>query len=94
MCYICRADVGREGYGHFCQHFRPEGREGGGCKECGRCDLYLEEEEGVVVERARQKAVAEWREMNAGSDVKGLEEVEKEVLGMRLGDLAGSGGVG
>ena len=73
---------------HFCQHFRSE--PGSKCTECERCDLYLEEEEGVVVERARRKAVKEWREMQmvGGGGVAGLEEVEREVLGAKgLGSI-------
>ena len=88
MCYVCRADIGKEGYMHFCQHFRSE--PGSKCTECERCDLYLEEEEGVVVERARRKAVKEWREMQmvGGGGVAGLEEVEREVLGAKgLGSI-------
>jgi len=81
MCYICRSDIGKEGYMHFCQHFRAE--PGMKCAECERCDLYLEEEEKEVLERARARAVSEWREMQKGGGrgVDGLEEVEKEVLG-------------
>lgn len=85
MCYICRADVGREGYLHFCQHFRAE--PGKRCGECERCDLYRDEEEEEVIRRARRRAVGEWREMQrqgrvgVGVGAEGLDEVEKEVLG-------------
>jgi len=43
-----------------------------------------------VVERARRKAVKEWREMQmvGGGGVAGLEEVEREVLGAKgLGSI-------
>jgi len=42
----------------------------------------LEEEEKEVLERARARAVREWREMQkgGGQGMEGLEEVEKEVL--------------
>lgn len=81
MCYICRADIGKEGYMHFCQHFRAE--PGKKCGECERCDLYLEEEEDEVLKRARMRAVNEWREMQkgGGKEFEGLDEVEREVLG-------------
>lgn len=59
MCYLCRADVRREGYNHFCPHFRPHG---GPCTSCERCDLYKNEDEDVVVNKAREAAEKEWFE--------------------------------
>lgn len=57
MCYLCRADLGQEGYHHFCQHFRATG---GQCKECEKCDLYRNEDETAVVKKAREIAEKEW----------------------------------
>lgn len=57
MCYLCRADLGQEGYHHFCQHFRATG---GQCKECEKCDLYRNEDETAVVKKAREVAEKEW----------------------------------
>lgn len=59
MCYICRQEISaREGYGHFCQHFRPNG---GRCIECERCDLYGDEDEEKAIKRAVEVAEKEWR---------------------------------
>ncbi|KAF2403476.1 hypothetical protein EJ06DRAFT_527100 [Trichodelitschia bisporula] len=59
MCYLCRNEIGTEGYGHFCQHFRAAG---GQCTECEKCDLYRAEDEDVVVKRAKERAEKEWWE--------------------------------
>lgn len=57
MCYVCRNEIGREGYGHFCQHFR---ERGGRCAECDRCDLYIVEDEEGVIKRAAEDAEKAW----------------------------------
>jgi hypothetical protein len=57
MCYLCRSEIGKEGYEHFCQHFRALG---GACKECEKCDLYRVEDEVEVIKRAREGAEREW----------------------------------
>lgn len=60
MCYICRNEISsKEGYGHFCQHFRPSG---GRCGECERCDLYGDEDEEAAIRAAAQQAELAWRE--------------------------------
>lgn len=59
MCYVCRQEIGmREGYAHFCQHFRE--RPGERCRECDRCDLYVVEDEDGVIRRAAELAEKEW----------------------------------
>ncbi|KAK0324235.1 hypothetical protein LTR82_004673 [Friedmanniomyces endolithicus] len=64
MCYICRQEVtSKEGYGHFCQHFRPSG---GRCGECERCDLYGAEDEEAAIRKATQTAEKMWREKEGG----------------------------
>ncbi|QDS69495.1 hypothetical protein FKW77_006814 [Venturia effusa] len=65
MCYLCRADLGQEGYHHFCQHFRATG---GQCQECDKCDLYRNEDETAVVKKAKEIAEKEWWE-NEGKGV-------------------------
>ncbi|KAK3690629.1 hypothetical protein LTR37_019073 [Vermiconidia calcicola] len=60
MCYICRQEItSREGYTHFCQHFRPTG---GRCVECERCDLYGDEDEEAAIRRAAETAERVWKE--------------------------------
>ncbi|WPG99893.1 E3 ubiquitin-protein ligase [Acrodontium crateriforme] len=70
MCYLCRQQIsGREGYSHFCPHFRPSGRSAsGGCSECDKCDLYADEDERTAVRNAVGRAEAEWRTKFAGMD--------------------------
>lgn len=73
MCYICRQGLGRghggEGYRHFCQHFRPAG---GICKECDKCDLYINEDDENLVKRAGLLAEKEWREKEGMTAVMGI----------------------
>ena len=60
MCYVCRQEItSKEGYGHFCQHFRPNG---GRCIECDRCDLYGDEDEEAAIRKAAEEAERMWRE--------------------------------
>ena len=64
MCYICRQEItSKEGYNHFCQHFRPHG---GRCKECERCDLYGDEDEEQAIRRAAEATEKAWREKEGG----------------------------
>lgn len=64
MCYVCRQEISsREGYSHFCQHFRE--RPGFRCRECDKCDLYVAEDEDGVIRRAAEEAEKEWMEREA-----------------------------
>lgn len=58
MCYICRADIGKEGYKHFCQHFRQV--PGTTCADCDKCDLYVQEDEEAAIREAAMKAEEEY----------------------------------
>jgi hypothetical protein len=58
MCYVCRKDIGKESYAHFCQHFRE--LPGRSCTECTKCDLYKTESEDLSVRRAARKAKQEY----------------------------------
>ncbi|KAF8464042.1 hypothetical protein BDZ91DRAFT_730620 [Kalaharituber pfeilii] len=58
MCYICRADIRKEGYKHFCQHFRQV--PGTACSDCDRCDLYVQEDEESAIREAAIKAEEEY----------------------------------
>jgi len=76
MCYLCRADISKDGYQHFCQHFRVAG---GACKECEKCDLYRNEDDVVVIKKAREKAEKEWWD-NEGKGVSRSFVVGKQPL--------------
>ena len=85
MCYICRQEItSREGYSHFCQHFRPSG---GRCGECERCDLYGDEDEEAAIRSAAEVAEKEWREreQGAGQDEEGKEEARKRMIEVLVG---------
>lgn len=73
MCYTCRQGVGPghggEGYRHFCQHFRPAG---GVCRECDKCDLYMNEDDEESVKRAGVLAERAWREKEGMTGVLGI----------------------
>ncbi|KAG2172353.1 hypothetical protein INT43_004895 [Umbelopsis isabellina] len=58
MCYVCRKDIGKESYAHFCQHFRE--LPGRACGDCSKCDLYKTESEDLAVRRAARKARQEY----------------------------------
>ena len=62
MCYCCRQEVGKERYGHFCQHFRVI--PGSSCKECDRCELYAKESDDVAVKKAVKQAELEWKALS------------------------------
>lgn len=71
MCYVCRTDLGDEGYRHFCDHFRPDG-DPRPCKECDRCNLWESEDTDRVLREARAEAEHKWKELEkrnlSGSD--------------------------
>lgn len=92
MCYVCRADLGRDGYAHFCQHFRPEG-DGSRCAECARCNLWESEDLDAVLRHAREDAERRWRdaEGNAG---RCLSDAEKAYLQTAVGGSGGGAGAG
>lgn len=80
MCYTCRQEITtKEGYGHFCQHFRPSG---GRCGECDRCDLYGDEDEEGAIRRAAETAEKAWREKEGGD---GTEETAKAMVDALVG---------
>jgi len=86
MCYICRQGLAKEGYQHFCGHFRE--RPGQPCGECNKCDLYRVEDEDRVVKRAKERAEAEWWEAQGEGAKEGLQkEVGKEDAVMGKGVL-------
>lgn len=84
MCYVCRQEIGREGYGHFCQHFRAAG---GRCVECDRCDLYIVEDEEGTIRRAAVQAEKDWlqREGKSKDADDKLGAVVKDVLASTTG---------
>ena len=85
MCYICRCEITtREGYGHFCQHFRPSG---GRCGECERCELYGDEDEEAAIRAAAERAEKTWRE-KGGENTGGIgagEEARKAMVEALIG---------
>ena len=82
MCYVCRHEIGaREGYAHFCQHFRA--RPGTRCDECDRCDLYRDDDDEAVILRAAKSAEREWlatHAVEAGQGRERLDGVVREVV--------------
>jgi len=70
MCYVCREGLGKQGYTHFCQHFRA--RPGEACTECEKCDLYRVENEERAVTRAKEHAEREWWEAQGDGGKVGL----------------------
>lgn len=87
MCYCCRQEItSKEGYGHFCQHFRPVG---GRCTECERCDLYGDENEEIAIRRAAEVAEKTWREKEGRKE--GNSEATKAMVEALVGQHKGPG---
>lgn len=61
MCYVCRADIGEEGYRHFCDHFRPEG-DARACGQCTRCNLWEREDTELLLKQAKEEVEKRWVE--------------------------------
>lgn len=59
MCYVCRSDIGDEGYRHYCDHFRPDG-DPSPCTQCDRCNLWETEDTEAVLRAAREEAERRW----------------------------------
>ncbi|KAI9167089.1 E3 ubiquitin-protein ligase RNF216 [Paramyrothecium foliicola] len=72
MCYVCRSDLGDEGYRHFCDHFRPDG-DPRPCKECDRCNLWESEDSEEVLREAREEAERKWK-LTEKRDLSGAEK--------------------
>ncbi|KAI9006684.1 hypothetical protein CLU79DRAFT_548999 [Phycomyces nitens] len=58
MCYVCRKDIGKESYSHFCDHFRII--PGTQCTKCTRCDLYKTDPEDQAIQKAEEVARKEY----------------------------------
>nr|OQO26113.1 hypothetical protein B0A51_04507 [Rachicladosporium sp. CCFEE 5018] len=78
MCYTCRCEItAKEGYQHFCQHFRPAG---GKCSQCERCELYGDEDEEAVVRRAVERAERKWMEGGKEGEPEGEGRARRAVV--------------
>ena len=85
MCYICRQEItSKEGYSHFCQHFRPSG---GRCTECERCDLYGDEDEEAAIRSAAEAAEKAWKDKENGRE--GDERATKAMVEALIGQARG-----
>ncbi|KAM0752263.1 hypothetical protein T439DRAFT_379352 [Meredithblackwellia eburnea MCA 4105] len=58
MCFICRSKIGKEGYAHFCGHFRAGA--GLACRDCDKCNLWEGIDEKKAAEKAAEEARAHW----------------------------------
>lgn len=58
MCYVCRKDIGKESYAHFCDHFRSI--PGAKCTKCKKCDLYKIAPDDEAVQLAAAKAKTQY----------------------------------
>lgn len=88
MCYVCRADLGDEGYRHFCDHFRPDG-DPTPCKECDRCNLWESEDTEKVLQAARDEAERKWKAM----EKRELSGTERAFLETGVAQRDSAGGV-
>ncbi|CAJ2513545.1 Uu.00g016640.m01.CDS01 [Anthostomella pinea] len=82
MCYCCRKDIGKDGYQHFCPHFRVEG-DGSPCKECNKCNLWEQENTDVTLRRAKEEVERKWRD----TERRELSDAEKAYLEDDAGHL-------
>lgn len=86
MCYVCRADIGEEGYRHFCDHFRPEG-DARACGECTRCNLWEGEDTEGLLKEAKEEVERRWVE----GEKRELSGAERDFLETGVGNGAGEG---
>ncbi|KAK9768842.1 hypothetical protein K7432_000176 [Basidiobolus ranarum] len=77
MCYICRKDIRKESYTHFCDHFRDT--PGQSCIQCDRCDLYKVPSEDAAIKEAAARAHTEFVEANP--DLTYSEKVDLNTIG-------------
>lgn len=85
MCYVCRQEIGKESYTHFCQHFRQ--RPGEPCRECDRCDLYKVEDEEHMVREAALRAEKEWWEQELAAEAGVGSSVDQDAREVQLNAL-------
>lgn len=81
MCYVCRNEISRDGYRHFCEHFRPLAQ--GSCAACTKCDLYRSEDEDIVVARAAEDAERAWRAQHGDAEFIEVDRCWEEHVGLQ-----------
>ncbi|EWC47203.1 hypothetical protein DRE_03322 [Drechslerella stenobrocha 248] len=64
------------GYKHFCQHFRQV--PGTACTQCDKCDLYVQENESLVLKVAGEQAQAEWLAKHSG--IPGWKPPQRQII--------------
>ncbi|KAI8971413.1 hypothetical protein BDF20DRAFT_915242 [Mycotypha africana] len=69
MCYVCRKDIKRESYAHFCDHFRET--PGVKCNKCNKCDLYKTDPEDKLVKQAAARAKKQYLQAHPELDIGG-----------------------
>ncbi|QSL67160.1 hypothetical protein MERGE_001549 [Pneumocystis wakefieldiae] len=77
MCYICRKNIKKESYAHFCNHFRSI--PGKKCVECTKCDLYkVDDNIAEVAERATKEYLLACKDSGVFLDLKESTELLKD----------------
>ncbi|KTW26163.1 hypothetical protein T552_03054 [Pneumocystis carinii B80] len=77
MCYICRKNIKKESYAHFCHHFRSV--PGKKCSECTKCDLYkVNDNIAEVAERATKEYFLKFKDSEVWLDFKHSTELVKD----------------
>uniref|UniRef100_A0A7S4K5P5 RING-type domain-containing protein n=1 Tax=Paramoeba aestuarina TaxID=180227 RepID=A0A7S4K5P5_9EUKA len=74
MCYICRKNLQKEGYSHYCNHFRPDG---GKCTQCNKCELFRAPNDDALCIQVAKRAKREYLAMypKLGKEGKNLNTV-------------------
>ncbi|KAK5658237.1 hypothetical protein OQA88_2212 [Cercophora sp. LCS_1] len=87
MCYVCRKDIEKDGYTHYCQHFRPEG-DPTACDQCTKCNLWESENTEEILEQAKEEAERKWF-ASEKRQLSGAERVFLETgMGVRAGKMS------
>ncbi|KAL8292530.1 hypothetical protein RQP46_001142 [Phenoliferia psychrophenolica] len=58
QCFLCRKDIGTEGYAHYCGHFRTV--VGMPCSTCTRCSLWHTGDDNEAIQKAANQARQAW----------------------------------
>ncbi|KAG5518866.1 hypothetical protein PMAC_002397 [Pneumocystis sp. 'macacae'] len=78
ICYICRKNIKKESYAHFCDHFRTV--PGKKCTECTKCDLYkVDDDIAGVAKRATKEYLSLCEKSANRSDLKYVSAQLKEI---------------
>ncbi|KAG5439124.1 hypothetical protein PCANB_001423 [Pneumocystis canis] len=86
ICYICRKNIKKESYAHFCGHFRSI--PGKKCTECTKCDLYkVDDNIAAVAERATKEYLLQFEKSKYMNSMYFAGQLKEGSLFQRMSDI-------